>query len=209
MPPRELSEAESSPLRAPTPPPRRGSASPELGIKCVLVGDGAVGKSSLIVSYTCNGYPARYRPTALDTFSGTFNGPGGCVAARGVVHRGGWGPHRSASTRKPKGREAGAGPEVALVRPGGTWDPLLTRTIPCPAPAVQVLVDGAPVRIELWDTAGQVRNWERSLLVYGEVGWKLGGSQIHREWRRPWALCLEFQSPTSGDKTIRASCDRE
>ncbi|KFO32947.1 Rho-related GTP-binding protein RhoV [Fukomys damarensis] len=72
-----------------SPPPRRRSAPPELGIKCVLVGDGAVGKSSLIVSYTCNGYPARYRPTALDTFS------------------------------------------------------------------VQVLVDGAPVRIELWDTAGQ------------------------------------------------------
>lgn len=87
MPPRELSEAESSPLRAPTPPPRRGSAPPELGIKCVLVGDGAVGKSSLIVSYTCNGYPARYRPTALDTFSGTFSGPGGRVAAGGVVHR--------------------------------------------------------------------------------------------------------------------------
>ncbi|XP_004578225.1 rho-related GTP-binding protein RhoV [Ochotona princeps] len=89
MPPRELSEAEPPPLRAPTPPPRRRSATPELGIKCVLVGDGAVGKSSLIVSYTCNGYPARYRPTALDTFS------------------------------------------------------------------VQVLVDGSPVRIELWDTAGQ------------------------------------------------------
>uniref|UniRef100_A0A8C0WSE2 Rho-related GTP-binding protein RhoV n=1 Tax=Castor canadensis TaxID=51338 RepID=A0A8C0WSE2_CASCN len=89
MPPRELSEAEPPPLRTPTPPPRRRSATPELGIKCVLVGDGAVGKSSLIVSYTCNGYPACYRPTALDTFS------------------------------------------------------------------VQVLVDGAPVRIELWDTAGQ------------------------------------------------------
>lgn len=86
MPPRELSEAESSPLRASTPPPRRGSAPPELGIKCVLVGDGAVGKSSLIVSYTCNGYPARYRPTALDTFSGTFNGPGGRVVAGRVVH---------------------------------------------------------------------------------------------------------------------------
>lgn len=78
MPPRELSEAEPSPLRAPSPPPppRRASAPPELGIKCVLVGDGAVGKSSLIVSYTCNGYPARYRPTALDTFSGRW-GPAG------------------------------------------------------------------------------------------------------------------------------------
>ncbi|VCW99191.1 unnamed protein product, partial [Gulo gulo] len=109
MPPRELSESESSPLRASTPPPRRGSAPPELGIKCVLVGDGAVGKSSLIVSYTCNGYPARYRPTALDTFS------------------------------------------------------------------VQVLVDGAPVRIELWDTAGQVRSWGRPLMDWEKVGWSLGG----------------------------------
>lgn len=42
----------------------------ELGIKCVLVGDGAVGKTSLVVSYTTNGYPDEYQPTALDTFSG-------------------------------------------------------------------------------------------------------------------------------------------
>ncbi|KAM4690225.1 rho-related GTP-binding protein RhoV [Rhinophrynus dorsalis] len=63
--------------------------SQELGIKCVLVGDGAVGKTSLVVSYTINGYPTEYQPTALDTFS------------------------------------------------------------------VQVLVDGAPVRIQLCDTAGQ------------------------------------------------------
>lgn len=131
MPPRELSEAESSPLRAPTPPPRRGSAPPELGIKCVLVGDGAVGKSSLIVSYTCNGYPARYRPTALDTFSGTFNGPGGRVAGSGVVplRAGAW-----AQVGSPLAREAGAGPEVALVRPGGPLDAFPKSGCPPPRP---------------------------------------------------------------------------
>lgn len=108
MPPRELSEAESSPLRAPTPPPRRGSATTELGIKCVLVGDGAVGKSSLIVSYTCNGYPACYRPTALDTFSGRSSGRAGPGRAPG-------GGGRREAPRAGAGR-----PQVAL---WGPWAP--------------------------------------------------------------------------------------
>jgi hypothetical protein len=117
MPPRELSEAEPPPLRTPTPPPRRRSATPELGIKCVLVGDGAVGKSSLIVSYTCNGYPACYRPTALDTFSGSFNGPsggvaggGGCNSGAGTgVVGGGHGRPRGGGGSRPRGGAGEAG----------------------------------------------------------------------------------------------------
>lgn len=37
-------------------------------LQCVFVGDGAVGKTSLIISYTTNGYPSEYVPTAIDTY---------------------------------------------------------------------------------------------------------------------------------------------
>ena len=39
-------------------------------IKCTLIGDGGVGKTSLLASYFINGFPNDYIPTAFDQFKG-------------------------------------------------------------------------------------------------------------------------------------------
>ena len=95
-------------------------------IKCVVVGDGTVGKTCMLISYTTDSFPGEYVPTVFDNYSAPM------VSEEYIL---GW---------------ASSAFNLSFsIRQNLSDTKIYILMYPCQ------VCDGVPVSLGLWDTAGQ------------------------------------------------------